>query len=84
MNLAAGAPILKLALAAPAARGQERGLSVSHCPAMRSESRRAWSPGSPPTPASQPLPQRPFEKVPHPPPPDSGPSGGDCAVGPKP
>lgn len=48
---------------------------MSHCPAMRSESRRAWSPGSPPTPASQPLPQRPFEKVPHPLPQTLGPLG---------
>lgn len=57
--------------------GRRGGLGVSHCPAMKSESRRAWSPGSPPPQASQPLPQRPFEKSSPPPSPRPRPSGGD-------
>ena len=75
MNLAAGAPILKLALAAPAARGQEGGLSVSHCPAMRSDSRRAWSPGSPPPQRPSRSHKGPLRKFPTPLPQTLGPLG---------
>lgn len=61
----------RLELAAPAAGGGRGAGHVTHCPAMRRESRRAGSPGSPPRHSHK----GPLRRVPHFPPPPLGPGG---------